>query len=228
MFNPASLRRIRLERGMTQRDLSEAVYGTRDNRATVSAYERGEKVPRVATLGRFARALGCSMDDLTGQEQPEPDPTLPGEEWRPIAGTDGVYEVSNLGRVRSWTSVSRGQVIKPQPHQDRYLAFWTGPKLRLLHRVVLETFVGPRPDGMVCRHLDGDRMNCRLDNLRWGTAAENMRDSIEHGTHANARKTHCPAGHEYTPENTRIDGRGHRACRECARLRKRRRKVQGA
>lgn len=51
-----------------------------------------------------------------------------------------------------------------------------------VHRLVLEAFVGPRPDGMMCRHLDGDRQNNRLDNLAWGTNAENQADRIAHGT----------------------------------------------
>lgn len=54
---------------------------------------------------------------------------------------------------------------------------------RFLHAVILETFVGPCPDGMMGRHLDGNPANNRLDNLRWGTAEENYDDRRGHGTH---------------------------------------------
>jgi hypothetical protein len=59
-----------------------------------------------------------------------------------------------------------------------------GPKWRYttVHRLVLETFVGPRPKGFVCRHLNGIRADNRLENIRWGTYAENCADAARHGT----------------------------------------------
>lgn len=51
-----------------------------------------------------------------------------------------------------------------------------------VHRLVLMTFVGPRPDGQECRHLNGDRTDNRLTNLVWGTRIENMQDRKRHGT----------------------------------------------
>ncbi len=59
---------------------------------------------------------------------------------------------------------------------------------RHVHRLILETFIGPCPEGMECRHLDGDSVNNRLDNLKWGTHSENMQDSIRHGTHVVPRQ----------------------------------------
>jgi len=50
------------------------------------------------------------------------------------------------------------------------------------HRLVLETYVGPCPKGMECRHLDGNPLNNNLDNLKWGTYQENKNDSVKHGT----------------------------------------------
>ena len=50
-----------------------------------------------------------------------------------------------------------------------------------IHRLVLETFVGPCPPGMECRHLDGNPKNDKLENLRWGTKKENAADTIKHG-----------------------------------------------
>ena len=56
-------------------------------------------------------------------------------------------------------------------------------KMGDIHRLVLETFVGPCPAGMECRHLDDNPTNNNLDNLKWGTRKENIADSIKHGTH---------------------------------------------
>jgi hypothetical protein len=51
-----------------------------------------------------------------------------------------------------------------------------------VHRLVLEAFIGPCPEGMECRHLDGNPKNNRLDNLYWGTGKENATDRVRHGT----------------------------------------------
>ena len=51
-----------------------------------------------------------------------------------------------------------------------------------VHVLVLEAFVGPRPaDKPHTRHLDGDGANNRVENLRWGSVAENQADTIRHG-----------------------------------------------
>lgn len=61
-----------------------------------------------------------------------------------------------------------------------------------VHRLILLTFVGPCPEGMQCRHLDGNPGNNRLDNLAWGTTEENIEDRKAHNryTHRNYLITH--------------------------------------
>jgi hypothetical protein len=87
---------------------------------------------------------------------------------------------------------------------------------RTVHSLVAEAFIGPRPAGQQIRHLDGDPVNNHLGNLRYGTGAENARDQVRHGTHANGTKTHCPQGHRYDEANTYvIPSTGGRACRAC-------------
>ncbi len=54
-------------------------------------------------------------------------------------------------------------------------------KWQAIHTLVLLAFVGPCPEGMECRHLDGTRTNCALANLCWGTRAENVADQRRHG-----------------------------------------------
>ena len=60
-----------------------------------------------------------------------------------------------------------------------------GVKIRrtvMIHHLMLETFVGPRPEGHEARHLDGNRLNNDISNLCWGSRTENARDRIVHGT----------------------------------------------
>ena len=57
-----------------------------------------------------------------------------------------------------------------------------------VHKLVLSSFRGARPEGMVCRHLNGNAHDNRLLNLCWGTPKENMEDEIRHGTAACLRK----------------------------------------
>jgi DNA-binding CsgD family transcriptional regulator len=61
---------------------------------------------------------------------------------------------------------------------------------RPIHRLVLEAFVGPRPEGTECCHNDGNPANNRLENLRWDTHRANMQDTIKHGTRAPVFGTH--------------------------------------
>lgn len=150
------------------------------------------------------------------------------EIWNPIPGID-FYEVSNLGRVRSLDRIikrgkgeglQKGRVLKPQltgtPGKQYHKVRIAGVE-RLVHRLVLEAFVGPCPPGMETCHGNGNRLDNRLNNLRWDTSSNNERDKLQHGTHHNARKTHCKNGHEFTPENTLRNKAGNRQCRACHR-----------
>jgi hypothetical protein len=53
---------------------------------------------------------------------------------------------------------------------------------RTVHSLILETFVGPCPDGMEACHWDGNRLNNQLDNLRWDYPKNNAADRVKHGT----------------------------------------------
>ena len=86
----------------------------------------------------------------------------------------------------------------------------------LVHRQVILAFKGSPPARMECRHLNGEPTDNRIENLQWGTRSENTVDQVVHGTHRNISKTHCPQGHEFTPENTYIQpSNGGRRCIEC-------------
>lgn len=149
---------------------------------------------------------------------------LPPEEWRPVPGYERTYEVSSLGRVKSLPRRgTRGGVLKASPTHDGYLQLTLvqdGARRQWkIHHLVVAAFLGPRPDGHQIRHLDGNGRNNSASNLRYGTGSENILDEVAHGTHSQARKTHCPQGHEYTPENTyyRPGHPTNRYCRACNR-----------
>lgn len=144
------------------------------------------------------------------------------EEWRPIPGYPD-YEVSDLGRVKS-LKASKPRLLRTFPIHSRYLKVYPSvdgrPSPAFVHRLVLLAFVGPVPPGMMTRHLDGDPQNNHLENLRYGTQAENDQDKVRHGRNWNAAKTHCPQGHPYDDENT-LYGPSRRDCRRCHRDRTR-------
>ena len=80
----------------------------------------------------------------------------------------------------------------------------------------------------ICHERNCPNKACfRPEHIRMDTRSGNVQDSIALGTfvkpnNRNEEKTHCKYGHEYTPENTRLN-RGHRYCRECERIRDRKR-----
>lgn len=148
-------------------------------------------------------------------------------EWKDIPGFEGLYRVSDQGEV--W-SCRKNRALGLEKLRGGYrrvlLVARDGSRRReLLHRTVLRTFVGPCPEGLVVRHLDGNPENNRIDNLKYGTVSENCLDSVAHGTHnvAGKSKTHCPRGHEYNEANTYIrpNNPKDKRCRECARARNR-------
>lgn len=149
------------------------------------------------------------------------------EEWRPVPGYDGVYEVSNLGNVRSWTHRKRGAVMKQAFGTHGYLTVCVRgidgrTRRSTVHTLVAAAFIGPRPDGTETRHLDGNPTNNHALNLAYGTHAENQLDSVRHGSHVNASKTYCPQGHPYSGDNLYVNpGSGRRRCRTCKRERER-------
>lgn len=125
----------------------------------------------------------------------------PSETWRPVVGYEGLYEVSDMGRVRSvdrlvWRDGAQyskpHQVPKPgrlkaiHVQQLGYVGvmLWKDGEVsnHRVHRLVLEAFVGAAPEGTETLHGNGIRHDNRLANLRWGTWAENYADRIRHGT----------------------------------------------
>lgn len=144
------------------------------------------------------------------------------EEWKTIPDHPE-YEVSNEGRVRSH-KFGRVKYLKPQANvlRGNYLHFTCitdGVRAQFkVHCIVAELFIGPRPEGLDIRHLDGNSQNNEVGNLKYGTRLENERDKFRHGTRVREAKPYCRNGHDYTPENTYYSN-GTRFCKACSRAR---------
>jgi hypothetical protein len=155
------------------------------------------------------------------------------EQWRAIPGWEGLYEVSDHGQVRSLDRMIpssrggrqrlRGRLLKPAYGTDgrRFIGLHRdGQSIqRRIYTLVLEAFVGPRPDGFDACHNDGDCVNDHVGNLRWATRSDNILDAVRHGTHVATRRTHCNYGHPMTGPNL-AQGAGRRLCKACMRARR--------
>ena len=135
------------------------------------------------------------------------------EVWKDIVGHEGYYQVSNMGRVKSltrtieeydprWGRVRRKRLRErilrggARKNGKGYLSVSLSRDNKIrprgeVHRLVLETFVGSCPKGMVACHRDGDRFNNKLSNLRWDTQKNNCTDNIANGTKLQGKNHPC-------------------------------------
>jgi hypothetical protein len=113
-------------------------------------------------------------------------PTIPGVNLKPVSGHPG-YAVGDDGSVRSCRTTHPGRYRRWRRLslvRDRYgyLSVKLDGVRHAVHHLVLGAFVGPCPDGMECRHMNGVRDDNRAANLKWGTRKENHADRERHGT----------------------------------------------
>ena len=106
------------------------------------------------------------------------------EEWRDIEGYEGLYQVSNMGRVRSLNYMHTGKIreisqrTKKTGYQDVLLHKNGKRKLWSVHRLVATAFI-PNPDNKPeVDHIDTNPSNNNVDNLRWVTSLENRHNPI--------------------------------------------------
>jgi hypothetical protein len=159
----------------------------------------GKPVPSLATKNPSCK--GHIMVDV--------DSTLPAERWLPVLGYEGVYSVSDQGRTRREAGSERClrdrfiQTLGPYGYFIISLSRNNIVHRRFLHHLVLEAFAGPRPPGMESRHLNGVRIDNRLENLCWGTRAENAADRVRHGTAPRGDNHHSRRRPETVPRGSR-------------------------
>lgn len=161
------------------------------------------------------------------------------ETWKPIPNYEGLYEVSNYGRVRACareikyknkrgTEIirfckGRDVVARLRSNGYLYVDLWkrNEGKQVAVHSLVLEAFVGARPEGYVCCHEDDVKTNNYVGNLRWGTHSDNAADRVKNGGDKNSNKKYCRRGHplvapNLVPSKLRV---GSRECLSCNRAR---------
>lgn len=113
------------------------------------------------------------------------------EEWRPVIGFEGYYEVSNVGRVRSldrtiirsasrtrkeYAARLKGKVLKQARNTHGYsiVSLRKNATVKSVHRLVAEAFIEKEPGKDLINHIDGNKSNNKTDNLEWCTNKENQ------------------------------------------------------
>lgn len=141
------------------------------------------------------------------------------EQWKPIAGYEELYEISDRGRVRSLSRVDRlgrsrpGKMLTPTGLRHLHVTLSKeGRKQQpAVHRLVAEAFI-PNPDGLpMVLHWDDNPANNHHSNLRWGTSGSNRADAVRNGIRTGGSLTEA----EVQEIKTRlISGESHRAIAE--------------
>lgn len=113
------------------------------------------------------------------------------EVWKDIAGYEGLYQASSMGRIRrlrfinNYVDKRKITIVKAYPINSGYLKIMFhkdgGYENKLVHRIIAETFI-PNPKGLdQVNHKDGNKHNNNADNLEWCTQSENMRHAVNMG-----------------------------------------------
>lgn len=110
------------------------------------------------------------------------------EEWRPVVGFEGFYEVSNLGRVKRIKACNASpteRILKLDDDRSGYLTaalYRDGVKTRVkAHILIARAFVGGYRPGLQVNHLNGVKRDNRSENLEWVTGSENQRHAVRIG-----------------------------------------------
>lgn len=124
------------------------------------------------------------------------------EIWKDVHGYEGIYKISNLGRILSLSrfihyvsgnhKYSKDRILKNHLFKNGYyyvsLSKNKMAKRFLLHRLLAEHFI-PNPNNYPCiNHIDTDQTNNSLHNLEWCTHKQNMEHAAKNGLHSRGEK----------------------------------------
>ena len=131
------------------------------------------------------------------------------EEWRDVVGYEGLYMVSNEGRVKSLARVTvrkngsplpvKGRVMSPCLNTTGYYVVYIGYKKTEVHRLVAPAFLGVREKGKDIDHIDQNKLNNAVSNLRYVSRSENVRNCkrYEKKKSSYAGVSLCPGGKKW-------------------------------
>lgn len=128
------------------------------------------------------------------------------EEWKPIPGYEGIYEASNVGRIRTapgkttsnarydvriWkTRVMKPKALQSRQRHDLRVTLWKdgSPKDYLVSRLVASAWIGSPADGMTVNHINGNYLDNRPENLEWVSLGENIKHGFGTGLYSSIQK----------------------------------------
>lgn len=137
------------------------------------------------------------------------------EEWKDVEGYEGIYQVSNLGRLKSlerivhskkWDRREPLKILSPPKLKNGYLLATLRKEGKsekvLLHRLIAKAFI-PNPNNLPqINHIDGNKQNNNISNLEWVTAQENIIHAYTNNLMHPARGIRINFGH-FTEEDIR-------------------------
>ena len=104
------------------------------------------------------------------------------EIWKPIIGYENLYQVSNLGKIKS---LKRNIILKPSHNRKGYLQIILyknkNKKVGRIHRLVAEAFIPNENNFTDVNHIDGNKHNNKVENLEWCNRSYNLKHAYENG-----------------------------------------------
>lgn len=107
------------------------------------------------------------------------------EEWKWVTGFEGIYQISNYGRLKSFKKYSDGYILSNTNVKGGYLSVIltdsAGKKKRCvrIHVLVAEHFIGDRPEGLHIHHKDGNKQNNVVSNLEYITVKDHYKETLK-------------------------------------------------
>lgn len=105
------------------------------------------------------------------------------EEWKNIKGTEGLYQISTLGRVKSLRKniILKPSIVAKRNNKQGYQIVHIKYKQYYIHRLVAEAFIPNTKNLPQVNHIDGNKLNNNVKNLEWVTAKENIKHAYKTG-----------------------------------------------